>query len=930
MKSAVILGLAPLALACVIRATPPATQAPFLWIEGENTSRSETYRNAWFDAIDPQELSGGAQIASFSEKNQPTGWAEYDISINTGGNYNFWLRANPSSGITYRLDGNPAVKLDPDALAREDQKLRATRNNGPRVQQWFNDAADGTHDARTMTWYRLDPLMLSRGKHTLRFSLGGHAPNTQHFAAIDCFVLTTGEFTPNFQYKPGEAPTGVIVDAPDSTWAFQPARDDFSPTALLDLRGLNETVAGEHGFIRLSPDGNAFVRGDGKPIRFWGGCDYVQRLAHDQNNQAILEHHARFLAKRGVNIVRVHGAIEPKTDDSKVTDVDASELDQIYRLVAAMKKAGIYTLIDPYWAVAAHAKKNWGVADSGNGNLTALLFFDPALQRGYKAWLKRIYADVNPYTGIPLAKDPAVAVIQLQNEDSMLFWTMQSVQGQAKENLRKLFGKWVLKKYGSFTKAMSAWQGYKADDDDFAHGKPGLFIVWELTEQARNVKGHGAGREARLADQTEFFARTMFDFNKEITRYLRHDLGCKQLVLAGNWRTADQVVLDDAERWSYTADDVIGKNHYFGGIHNGLNTGWQILAGQVYTSRSWTTDPIGSPLGIRQVVGHPFVLPESLWVPPSHYEAEGPLIVAGQTSLTGLGTFFWFCTGVDEWQPPTSKWTYAIPTTLGQFPAAALAYRNGYIKESAPVVHEERSVQDVFARKLPLIAEEGAWDPNRDAGAMPTGTPYQSGVDPLAFLVGRVEVKYGGDPAKSKVIALGKYIDHAANVVHSLTGQITTDIGHGVYRVDAPKIQAAAGFLGAAGPQRLTNVTIACRNRYASVAVIALDGEPIATSHKLLVQVGTESRPTGWKERALKIPVGKKLVDARRILDVGTSPWQIVKANLTVTITNRSLKSAHVLDPNGNPTGPVALHKVAGGVTFRFPPNALYAVVSGA
>ena len=29
---------------------------------------------------------------------------------------------------------------------------------------------------------------------------------------------------------------------------------------------------------------------------------------------------------------------------------------------------------------------------------------------------------------------------------------------------------------------------------------------------------------------------------------------------------------------------MIGKDHYFSGIHNGLNVGWQILPGQVFTS----------------------------------------------------------------------------------------------------------------------------------------------------------------------------------------------------------------------------------------------------------------------------------------------------------------------------------------------------------
>ena len=49
---------------------------------------------------------------------------------------------------------------------------------------------------------------------------------------------------------------------------------------------------------------------------------------------------------------------------------------------------------------------------------------------------------------------------------------------------------------------------------------------------------------------------------------------------------------------------------------------------------------------MRQVVGHPFIISESLWVPPNRYEAEGPLIVAAQSSLTGLDVFFWFATNV--------------------------------------------------------------------------------------------------------------------------------------------------------------------------------------------------------------------------------------------------------------------------------------------
>ncbi len=902
---------------------------PLLWIEGESAARKQVQHNAWFEAVDSQELSGGAQMANFSETNQAEGWAEYDLSIIEAGRYHLWLRANPCTGLTFGVDGGAATPLDQAALEEQDKEHRNDSGYVRKVQQWFNVAADGTHDARTMTWFSAGDLELTEGRHVVRFSLGGDKPKTKRFAALDCFVLTTGAFKPNFQYKPGEEPKDLVSDPPGTTWAFEPARDTFSSAALLDLRELNEEAAGQHGFIRLSKDGNDFVRGDGQPMRFWGGSTYVQRLARERKDQAVLEHHARFLAKRGVNIVRLHGAIYSKEPDSKVTDVDEKELDEIYRLVAAMKKAGIYCVLSPYWAVEAHAQKDWGVAESGNGNLTGLLFFDPALQRGYKAWLRRIYAEVNPYTGIPLAKDPAVAIIQIQNEDSLLFWTMQSVRGQALLNLRGLYGQWVLKKYHSFERAMESWQGYKHEEDDFAHGRPGMYIVWELTQAARNMKGDAAGREARLADQTEFMGRVMYDFNKEMARYLREDLGCGQLINAGNWRTADQVVLDETERWSYTANDVIGKNHYFSGIHNGVNNGWQILAGQVYTSRSFTREPLGSPLFLRQVVGRPFIVSESLWVPPSRYEAEGPLMVAAQSGLTGLDAFLWFCTGEEEWQPTMGKWAFAVPTTLGQFPATALMFRKGYVKEGPAAVHEERSLADIFGRRLPMIAEEGAWDPNRDKGSMSAGVPIKAAVDPLAYLVGRVEVKYGGKGAESKAVQLEKYISNDHRTVKSITGEITTDLGRGLYVVNAPKVQAAAGFLGQAGPQELADVTIACQNEYASIVIVTLDDRPIATSGRLLVQVGTCCRPTGWKERPMRVPTPEGLVAGARIIDTGHSPWQVQKTRASVTIRNARLSKAILLDSNLNETDtPVDLRGRKGSVTVQLPANAMYVVLT--
>ena len=331
-----------------------------------------------------------------------------------------------------------------------------------------------------------------------------------------------------------------------------------------------------------------------------------------------------------------------------------------------------------------------------------LLFFDPTMQEGYKAWLKALYAETNPYTGIPLAADPAVAIIQLQNEDSLLFWTLNKSRASRGSGYAKLFGDFLKSKYGSLEKAKAAWGGAGNKDDDFAGGVVALDNIWELTQDRTGA------RARRLDDMTEFLSRTMVDFNRKTEKFLRDELGCKQLINAGNWQTANMVKLNDAERWSYTANEVLAVNRYFDGIHIGKNNGWAIENGDRFTSPSALLDPRQLPVSLKRVKGSPMIVTESAWVMPDPHASEGPFLVAAYQSLSGVDGYYWFATDTDEWTPPQSangympslcKWVFATPDMLGGFPAAALMYRTGYIQRGEPVVHEERSLENIFRRR---------------------------------------------------------------------------------------------------------------------------------------------------------------------------------------------------------------------------------------
>ena len=148
------------------------------------------------------------------------------------------------------------------------------------------------------------------------------------------------------------------------------------------------------------------MRGDGVPVRFWAVNFSFARGVSLKD----VAHAARFLAKRGVNLIRGGGAWNPMARIPSSPNADPEKIDQVWRLVAAMKQEGIYTLISPYWSVELkRVPASWGIEGwPEDQSPVGLLFFNPRLQEGYKAWLKAQLTPPNPYTGIPPGQGPGL------------------------------------------------------------------------------------------------------------------------------------------------------------------------------------------------------------------------------------------------------------------------------------------------------------------------------------------------------------------------------------------------------------------------------------------------------------------------------------------------------------------------------------------
>jgi hypothetical protein len=722
-----------------------------------------------------------------------------------------------------------------------------------------------------------------------------------------------------------------------NSWAFTPPEDGFTDDAVLDLRYLNEEVAGQSGFVALSEDGNSFVRGDGEPIRFWSVVTGLDTAGPED-----MDTHCRFLAKLGVNMVRFGLNLADNSEGAAITDVNEEAIDDAMRFVAAAKKHGIYTLITPFWA-HTKAPASWGLEGIENQAVWGIMFFNQKLQDAYKAWVRELYTQPNPYTGRPLSEETAVAVIQIKNEDSLLFYTFQGIPEPQRRILRRKFADWLRERYGSLEAAMEAWDGTQHEKDNLQAGEVGLFDTWRFAES--HGERPGGGRGQRMADQLHFLAWTQHKFYSDMEAFYRDELGCGQLINAMNWKSGDPVLMEDAERWSYTANEVIALNRYTGVVHVGQNNGYRIDPGHFFASVPVVRNPETFPGAVKQVAGRPFIITESAWVHPARYQTAGPLMAAAYNSLTGVDSLFWFSASAPTWEldprrmwwhvkPGDTgyaihKWTGSVPQQMGMFPACALAFRRGYIRQAdEPAVHEERRMEDIWHRRTPIISEAGKYDPNRDAGNFAVESAIKQEVNRLAFLVGPVEVKYGGDPANNRVADLSRYIDEESGVVRSITGQVSLDHKVGVCSVNAPGAQGVAGFLRDAGGRfALGDVTIESDNEYATIVAVAVDGRPLAESERVLVQVGTVARLTGWTVEDATFERGDRNVRGKRILQTGKAPWRLANTRATLTIENPNLTKATLLDEAGYAERPVTVSRQDGRAVVELPKDTMYLVL---
>jgi hypothetical protein len=108
-----------------------------------------------------------------------------------------------------------------------------------------------------------------------------------------------------------------------------------------------------------------------------------------------------------------------------------------------------------------------------------------------------------------------------------------------------------------------------------------------------------------------------------------------------------------------------------------------------------------------------------------------------------------------------------------------------------------------------------------------------------------------------------------------------------------------------------------------------MDGEILSKSKRVLVQVGTRARPSGWVERAATFTAGddKHTVNGKQVVSTGRMPWAVEDTSIALEVKNRGLTRATSLDLNGNARGSLKLDDAGQARKLNFPRDAMYVIL---
>ncbi len=295
---------------------------------------------------------------------------------------------------------------------------------------------------------------------------------TRKIVALSCVVLSL--FWSGFAYS-----QPIVRPLPYQL----PSRDTLLSTELPDLF---DGEAGSHGKWNVDTDGH-IVGTDGYRLKMFGTVLGQTAVFPDGKESETL---AKRLRKMGFNAVRVEdidywnydaasffkyrdSANQINQSSFTINPLQFARFDTLFY---HLKKNGIhvvFTLNSQHRYTAQDGMMNF---DSLNYYPQLAPFLDPQSAIKMRSWAKTFLTHVNPLTGKSYANDPALAIFEYFNEQSLFYYwnaldrlvyidannygrNKQTISWRYSRRLDSLYNQFLKNKYGTDANMVSAWCG---------------------------------------------------------------------------------------------------------------------------------------------------------------------------------------------------------------------------------------------------------------------------------------------------------------------------------------------------------------------------------------------------------------------------------------------------------------------------------------
>ena len=662
---------------------------------------------------------------------------------------------------------------------------------------------------------------------------------------------------------------------------YAQSRSDMAPFAMDHRRGslaqspvdvsfLLDAPAGKHGFVTVR-DGH-LATGDGQRIRFWGvnitDWSSGSRQIPSKQDAAFW---AGTLARFGVNCVRFQfldleaprGLILPAKGSTRT--LDPEQLDREDYFIAELEKRGIY--IDFNLLVGRPFSEADGVKDAKllHEGAKGTSLFDARLIILQKEYAQQLLSHRNPYTKLAYTEDPAVAIVEINNENAINVG-YRAPSPFYEEELTTIFNQWLTRhRKPEEIARLRSLAGVSSEKHDASVALLG-------------PRGQSSRAPAERFDtEAEFFEDLQRGYFDDMEHYIKQTLGSKSLVMA----TADHshsgsgypLLLSESNM------DIIDGHTY-----------WQHP--EYYVRKlPMVNDPYNSTvveLSRSAVAGKPYTVSEVGNPFPNDYAGEGMPILAAYGNLQDWDAILWYTfePKIDpNWKPYVGD-PFDIsldPVKMPELAASALMFLRGDVAKAKSVSDRTYSQQQVF-----------------DSMLIPTNErPYFTPGFPLDLpLEHEVRISSLNGPSTQAFSA-----SDAPNPIVSDTGQLawfatpsSTGKKDGLVTIDTPRSQALIGFVKARG-QSVSNLAAEVDNSFCTLLLSSMDEKPIASSSKMLLVTGGAVENDGQAWNAVGTDV----------TNWGSSPTSIetVKGSITLRgLHGARTVSLQAIDGAGQPLGP--------------------------